>query len=534
MFDPDTCPTTDFLTPRASTTPERTAVVDVHHDREWTYRALDVLVDNVASRLVGLLAEEGVSWLDDGEPADTTAKSPPRIGCLLSNRLPFAALLHASMRIGATLVPMNTELSATSLTHRFDRVEPSLLVCERETAAAAREVAACPVVSVDQPDLDTVEPLFLEGSGAGTEPSEAASGDTDQHAQITPTTLDSEQTVLVLFTSGTTGEPKGVRITPRNLFASATASAFRLGVTPADRWLCCLPPYHMGGLAPVVRTAIYGTTLLVQREFDGSETAEALRRHKGTGISLVPTQLQRLLDDGWAPPEQLGTVLLGGAPASESLLERALEADVPVYPTYGMTETTSQVATARPSTVRTHPETVGQPLFCTTVTVLDEDEPVEPGAQGELVVDGPAVTPGYLDADRTQEAFCEHGLRTGDVGRLDKDGRLTVLGRLDDQIQTGGKLVAPAEVRAALLAHPAIDDAAVVGIEDREWGERVAALVTTVEDGTLSSQAIDSHCRAELASFKVPKSIVVADSLPRTPSGTVDRDATRAIISREE
>lgn len=527
MFDTDSCPSTDFLTPRASTTPERTAVVDIHHDREWTYRALDVLVDDVASRLADLLG--------DGEPSDTTAGSPPRIGCLLSNRLPFAATLHASMRVGATLVPLNTELSGSSLADRFDRIEPSLLVCERETETAARDVATCPVVSVDQPRLDPVEPLFLVGGGgAATDPSRASSGDNEQKTGSIPVTLDSDQTVLVLFTSGTTGEPKGVRITPKNLFASATASAFRLGVAPDDRWLCCLPPYHMGGLAPVVRTAIYGTTLLVQREFDVDETQEALRRYGGTGISLVPTQLQRLLDDGWSPRPQLGTVLLGGAPASESLLERALEVGVPVYPTYGMTETTSQIATARPSTVRTHPETVGQPLFCTTVTVLDDGDPVEAGAQGEIAVDGPTVTPGYLDADRTRAAFCKHGLRTGDVGRLDEDEHLTVLGRLDDQIQTGGKLVAPAEVRSALLSHPAIDDAAVVGIEDREWGERVAALVTEGESEVLSPQAIETHCREELAGYKIPKSIVVADSIPRTQSGTVDRDATRAIIRRGE
>lgn len=335
-----------------------------------------------------------------------------------------------------------------------------------------------------------------------------------------------------MFTSGTTGEPKGVRVTWRNLTASALASALRLGVTPEDRWLCCLPPYHMGGLAPVVRSVLYGTTLVLQSAFDTAETATALSREDATGISLVPTQLQRLLDDGWTPPASLRTVLLGGAPASESLLERALDAGVPVHPTYGMTETASQVATARPETVRDHPTTVGQPLLWTSVTVVEDGIVCEPGETGELVVEGPTVTPGYLDEKRTAESTSEFGFHTGDVGYRDEAGRYWVLGRQDEVIITGGELVVPGEVADRLETHPDVVAAAVVGIDDEEWGEKVTALVVSEEDnndGVAVGELLE-HCGETLASFKHPKEVVVTEEMPRTASGTVDRDAVRKRI----
>jgi O-succinylbenzoic acid--CoA ligase len=248
-----------------------------------------------------------------------------------------------------------------------------------------------------------------------------------------------------------------------------------------------------------------------------------------TGVSLVPTMLRRLLDAGWRPPERLRFVLLGGAPTPEDLVARCERLGVPVHPTYGMTETASQVATATPEQAFEHGDTVGQPLVFTDVTVVDEGEPCDPGEHGELVVDGPTVTPGYLDDDRTAAAFGDAGLHTGDVGYRDADGRLWVLGRLDDTVVTGGENVHPGEVADAVREHPAVADAAVVGLADDEWGERVAALVVPDEAvaADLDVDLVEARCRERLAPFKVPKTWGVADALPRTASGTVDREAVR-------
>jgi O-succinylbenzoic acid--CoA ligase len=392
------------------------------------------------------------------------------------------------------------------------RTERDALICGSETEATATEVFDGPLASVDAAEAVDV-PTLDEFEGPSVEP-----------ATLTP---DTEQ--LVMFTSGTTGRPKGVRLTVGNLVASATASAFRLGVSPGDRWLCCLPTYHMGGLAPVVRSALYGSPVVIQREFDAAGTAEILDEYGITGVPLVPTMLSRLLDAGWEPSETLRFVLLGGAPASDDLLARCRDRDVPACPTYGMTETASQIATATPEQAGAHRGTVGQPLVNTTVTVVDEDgAPVEPGQTGEIVVSGPTVTPGYLDTEITEEAFGPDGLHTGDVGSRDEDGRLWVHNRVDDRIVTGGENVDPGEVVSVLQAHPEIHEAAVVGLDDPEWGERVAALVVPADDEVPAADDIESHCRERLAGFKLPRTVAFADELPRTASGTVDRQGVRS------
>lgn len=488
MHDPVGWPTRDLLALRTDSTPDRTAIIGTRRDERWTYRQLDHRVDGIATRL--------------RERAETPTGGAC-VGLLLSPSPAFVATLHAAWRLGWTVVGLNTTLSTRELTSHVRRTQPDVIVYEKGAS-----------VGTDELDCPTVPVCELCGG------SETAGG-------IEPARWHRNEMALVLFTSGTTGEPKGVRLTMGNLVSSAVASAFRLGVSPGDRWLGCLPVYHMGGLASAVRTVLYGTTLVLQREFDESETASVLDAYGITGVSLVPTQLRRLLDHGWTPTDPLETVLLGGAPASESLVERAREVGVPVYPTYGLTETASQVATALPAETGTNPGTVGQPLISTDVTVLSGGEPVESGERGEIVVDGPTVTPGYLDDERTDRAFGEWGLHTGDVGYRDDEGRLWIVGRRDEMVITGGELVAPAEVTAVLENHPDISDAAVVGIPDDEWGERVVALV--VPDGTHQpeSETLREYCRTHLAGFKVPKEIVLSKEVPRTPSGTIDHETVK-------
>ena len=493
MREPVDWPTCDLLSHRAAATPDRTAVVDVESDQRWRYDEFDALVNGTAARL-----SEHVS-AEDG-----------RVGLLASTRVDFAAVVHATLRLGLTAVPLNVRLTEAELRAQAERAGIDLLVAERDTESIALSVTDAPVLSLDEPAAAAVDPLDPGGGDGGT---------------VNRARLDRSDEAVVMFTSGTTGEPKGVRLTLGNLVASATASAVRLGVAPGDRWLCCLPMYHMGGLAPVLRSALYGTTLLVQGEFDAVRTGNALTEREATGVSLVPTQLTRLLDAGWRPPGSLETVLLGGAPASRSLIERALAADVPVSPTYGMTETASQVATATPKQVAEDPETVGQPLVFTDVSIVDaEGDPVGAGETGEIVVDGPTVTPGYLDDEGA--AFGEHGLHTGDVGFVDDDGALRVLGRADDTIITGGESVHPEAVAGTLGTHPAVADVAVVGVPDEEWGERIVALVVPAAE-ELAVGDVEGFAREHLADYRVPKEIRLADELPRTASGTVDRQAVR-------
>ncbi|WP_336358048.1 AMP-binding protein [Haloarcula sp. CGMCC 1.6347] len=490
MRDPVDWPTQDLVAHRADTTPDRTAMVAADSGNAVTYRELDAAVDAVAAELDRRI-----------DAPDAT------VATLLPTQPAVGTVLFATMRLGATLAPLNVELDAETLRTQLSAVDADLLVCGEGTASLAAETADYPVVSVDE---------GLSGAAATDhEP-------TDISARVTPATLSRTDTQLVIFTSGTTSEPKGVRLTVGNLVASAVASSYRLGVLPTDRWLVCLPTYHMGGLAPFVRSALYGTAVVVQRSFDAEATQQVIADRSVTGVSLVPTMLSRLLEAGWEPPASLRFVLLGGGPASESLIERCQERSLPVCPTYGMTETASQIATARPETAFEHSGTVGQPLVFTDVTVVADGEPCGPGERGEIVVDGPTVTPGYLNGDG--DAFGDYGFRTGDIGYRDADGHLWVEGRVDDQIVTGGENVDASTVAAAIRDHSAVAEAAVVGLSDEEWGQRVAALVV----GDISPAAVRDHCAERLAPYEVPKTVQIADALPRTASGTVDRSAVRS------
>jgi O-succinylbenzoic acid--CoA ligase len=497
----------DPLTDRAAVTPTATALIDADGGRRWSVADLDAAVDRVAGRLAAL----GV-------------RSGDRLGALLPTGPAAVRVIHAAVRLGATLVPLGTRLTPDELADRLDRAGVTTLVCDAATAAdavaavdaAAGADAPIPVVSVD-------------GGGPGRTPAL----DARPPASVTPHDWALDATLLLPFTSGTTGAPKGVRLTLRNVLASAVASAVRLGVARSETWHVALPLHHVGGLTPVLRGPLYGMTVVCRGSFDAEAVAADLDRYDVTATSLVPTTLARLLDatSGTLGPS-LRAVLLGGAPATDALLDRCFERSVPVFPTYGMTETASQIATATPEEAVTHPGTVGRPLLWTDLTVRDEDGDERPtGETGELVVSGPTVSPGYLDADATATAFDEHGLHTGDIGYRDEGGRFRIVGRVDDLIVTGGENVVPAEVAETLRAHPAVVDATVVGVPDEEWGERVAALVVSAEEADPSAATLVAHCRERLAGYKLPRTLRFADTIPRTESGTVDRPAVRDRLS---
>lgn len=287
-------------------------------------------------------------------------------------------------------------------------------------------------------------------------------------------------TALTVFTSGTTAHPKPVHIGFDNLYANAVGSALALGLRRDERWLCPLPLSHVGGLMVLARSLVYGTTALL----GGLD-----RLGEATIASVVPTQVRRVLEDPRPPAPELRCLLVGGAPLDPALRERALKAGLPVVETYGLTEATSQVTID------------GWPLPGTSVTLADD---------GEILVSGPTVAGGGV-------------LRTGDLGRMDARGRLTVVGRKTDIIVSGGENVAPAEVEAALLAHPDVADALVFGRADPEWGEAVTARVVLREGASTGADDLRAWCSDRLARYKVPKAIELVEALPRTSSGKLVR-----------
>ena len=480
----------DWLGHRAAATPNDLAVIDADSDTRWSYCGLDAAVNETAGRLAAL-------GVDPGE----------QVGMLTGTGFLSLCLLHAAQRLGVVLVPLNSRLTATELREKIEQLDLSMVVCDADTEPDAVEATTgVPVASVDEPQWEDVR-----------------SFKTVEPASVTPAEWSREDTQLIVFTSGSTGSPKPVTVTMGNLLASAVASAFRLGIDPDDRWLLTLSFYHVGGIAPIFRSTLYGTAVVLRSEFDPGQAADDIDRYDGTVVSLVPTMLKGMLDRRGTLADSLRVVLLGGAPADESLIERCQHYSIPVHPTYGMTETASQVATARPQAAFENPDAVGTPLLWTDLTIVDDDgNPVEPGETGEIVVAGPTVTPGYYGDAGDDGGFGEYGLHTGDAGYRTDDGALVVCNRIDDRIHSGGETIDPGEIVDVLRAHDEIEAAAVVGLPDEKWGERVAALVVA---DALTAEAVESACREQLAGYKIPKTIGFADSLPRTESGTIDRAA---------
>ena len=318
--------------------------------------------------------------------------------------------------------------------------------------------------------------------------------------------------LAILFTSGSTGAPRAIELSRAAFLASAAASGARLGWQDDDRWLCCLPIAHIGGLSIVTRCRIARRAVVLVPRFEPTDVVAAIDRHAVTLASLVPTMLTRLLrlDPSWSPPGSLRAVLLGGSPAPDAIWEEAESRGIPLRATYGLTETCSQVATATASAPR---DLV--PLDGIDVRVRD----------GHIEIGG-----FYVYSCTTRKQAGPHTLtpdgylRTGDLGRLRADGVLEVLGRADELIITGGENVVPVEVEAVLESHPQISRAVVFGLPDAEWGEIVAAAL--VADGSPPTDAdLRLWCDDQFASFRRPRRIAWLDVLPETAAGKIDRQA---------
>jgi O-succinylbenzoic acid--CoA ligase len=312
---------------------------------------------------------------------------------------------------------------------------------------------------------------------------------------------------LVIATSGSTGTPKGVQLTHAALEASIRATHARIGHEADDVWLSCLPWHHIGGLQVMLRARLLGIPLVVHERFDLRRFAAA----EATLTSLVPTQLSALLDAG-VDLRRFRVILVGGAAASPELLAQARDAGACVVSTYGMSETAGGCVYD------------GRPLDGVDVAVR---------AGGRVALRGPMLMTGYrLRPDLTAAALVDGWLITADVGRIDAGGALHVAGRTDDVIVTGGENVAAAVVAAVLCGHPEIADAAVVGVPDARWGQRVVAVVTPRGDRAVSVQDLRDWCRDRLPAAALPREVKVVSAMPMLRAGKPDRAAIARIAAR--
>ncbi len=488
----------DWLSQRAAAHPDGLALL-CGADR-LTFGDLDLLASGAARELASLGAGPG-----------------SRVALLLRRGIAFTATMHALTRLGALMVPMNGRLAVGELAWRLRDSRAELLLHDGAFADAAATAAA------------GVEGLRLarapSGSGSPSGEGPPAAG------------FDLEAPQCLIHTSATTGRPKGVLLTYGNHWWNAIGSALNLGVSREDRWLAPLPLYHVGGLAILWRSVIYGIPAVVHEAFDPEAANREIDQGGITIVSVVSTMLRRMLDArGPRPyPDTLRCVLLGGGPAPRGLLEECLERGVPVACTYGLTEAASQVATLPPSELRAKLGSAGRPLppFEIRIEAPDGGGDCEAGSAGEILVRGPAVMLGYAGRpEASAQALRDGWLHTGDLGYLDGDGYLYVLDRREDLIVSGGENVYPAEVEAVLLEHPLVEEACVVGISDDEWGQRVVAAVRPRPGPRPDIEELRRFCARRIAGYKLPSRLILTGEIPRTPSGKIKRSEVRRRVER--
>lgn len=470
-------------------------------DADWSYRRLD----REASALALRLRERLPSGRERDRDPEAGEGGRPRVAAFLPRVPAGLAAVHGIPRAGAVLAPLQDGWTGPELARYLRRLEPELVIGPR--AALRRTAEADPETPrlALRPGQERTDPADLADV-----PDVAAARASGDHSLIA--------------TSGSTGTPRPVRLTWENHLASARGAAERLDLRPGDRWFASLSLAHVGGLAMAVRAAAVGSCVVLRGGFDAETLDGLLSEGRITHASLVPVMLRRLLDvRGDRPfPDTTRAFLVGGGGTPSGLLERALAAGVPAALTYGLTEACSQVATAPPDLVRRKPGSAGPPLPGVRVRTAGD---------GEILVRGPTVSPGYLDGEPTTS---DGGwLRTGDAGRVDDEGHLRVTGRLSERIVTGGTTVHPAEVEEALRDHSGVREAVALGIPSEEWGEVVGAAVVTADDGPGREQ-LERHCRQRLSTPRRPRRWAILGALPRLPGGKPDRERLRRMLQGDE
>ncbi len=438
----------------------------------------------------------------------------------------LGSLCHNLIKVGpgrvlASLTPSpwlvaQLFLAAARLGVAFLPLDPAMPADRRNRLLAS---ADCRLVVSDGAVSDL--PAAVEGLSAGG----LLKG--DEPPGEPPARFPSQNSViqLIIPTSGTSGEPKGVMLSSSNLAAGVAASGARLGLEAGECWLDCLPLFHIGGLAILCRCIEAGATVLLHQGFDGSLVRADLERHRVTHLSLVPAMLARLLDlaGDCPPPSSLKVVLIGGGPLSTQLAERAHRAGWPLCVSYGMSETGSQCITDCGTGVGLESSVVGRPLPGFDLSLSEGD-------RGVIRLRGAAVMAGYVNPSlEPGEGLLDGWFETGDLGALDGAGRVRVLGRADDRLVSGGVTIHPAEVEERFQACPGVEKVVVTARPDPVWGDLLVALVV----GGLDMDAVERWARDELPGSLRPREFISVDILPRNRLGKLDRKALRELVAKE-
>lgn len=502
----------DLLQKRSELSPDTVALVDTATDREYTYPQ----VNERASRLAEFFTH------------DLRLNKGDRIAVLCQNCTECIEILYAAAKAGLVMVPLNWRLSVTELQSILDDCTPKALFYDDYCLSAAQNltVQGNHYIGFRLPELPdghlSYEQVLASASG---------------QIVVMPE-RDFSKLWYLLYTSGTTGKPKGVLQTYGTTVVNALNIGFATDLTSRDTTLNLLPQFHAGGLNLFTNPTLHaGGTAMIQRSFEPSETFKLLaeRATMFFGVPAIYLFLSQHPDFEKTLFEQVRSWSCGGAPMPVPLLEMYASRGIVIRQGMGMTETGPTCFLIDEKNAITKIGSVGKPQLYVQIRIVGADGvDVQTGEAGELIIRGPGITPGYWNMpEATKAAFTDDGwLRSGDIAREDEDGYYYIIDRAKDMYISGGENVYPAEVENVLYACSDIAEAAVIGVADERWGEVGKAVVVPKPGHTPTEAAIIAFCAERLAKFKVPKSVVFIEALPRNASGKVVKPELRATYGK--
>jgi fatty-acyl-CoA synthase len=499
----------DLLRARAELTPDRAALLDVSTGIAYTFAELNERANRLANWLHGLGVEKG-----------------DRVSILAQNCIHYVDLLYGLGKIGAILAPLNWRLTARELVYIAGDCAPKVVVCGPEYTGLLDEIRR----EIEFPLVIAIEGAQIDGALSYEACVTAAPANEPEQPPLT-----GEDIYCILYTSGTTGRPKGAMIPHRQVVWNCINTVISWGLGADDVSPVMTPMFHAGGLFIFLTPLFYvGGKILLARSFDSEASLALIQRERATVVLGVPTLFQMWMNNPTFAAADFSHVryfVSGGAPCPVSLIQawRAAKGGF-LRQGYGLTEVGVNCFTMTNEESVAKVGSVGKPIFHSRMRVVDENgRDVTRGQTGELIIYGPHVCSGYwANPEATARALRDGWFHTGDMARQDEDGFYYMAGRYKDMIISGGENVYAAEVETVFLEHPAVREAALIGLPDEKWGE-VGLMVVVARPGvTTTAEALIDFCRGRLARYKVPKQVVFADALPYSPYGKVMKAELRA------
>jgi len=491
----------DWIHQQLRVQPDSLAVFDLTANRFFTWYQFNRRVDSLAARLLA----------DGIQPGD-------RVAYLGLNSSDVVEIFFATVRIGGVYVPLNFRLTAPELSFIIGDCTPSAVFYDQAFHAVVAEIdrAVMP------------EQIFvsaLDGSDSPYETCFAADS-----TPVEPAAANADTLSMIMYSSGTTGKPKGVMYTRRMMLASALNLLQPSEASPESRVLNVMPLFHIGGMQFILMAVKFGIPHLMMRGFDPAAMLAAIDDAQLgiTNIGGVPAMwgamsLMPNIDE--VDLSRIRVAATGAESVPEPMLKEWQGRGILLQEVYGMTETSGVICMAQKADLPEHMGYAGRALPYGEVKVMKSDtEEAAPEELGEIWMRGAPVTPGYWNRpDATEDAFVGDWLKSGDIGRLDETGRLSVEDRIKDMYISGGENVYPAEVESVLMAHPDIKEVAVIGVADSKWGEVGCAVIASISGNPISLDALHRQCDGNLARFKWPQQVALTDALPRNSTGKVQK-----------